>query len=212
MGLKSVDSGAADARCVGRRGTSFAAELADTGDMSARASRRRSLVVRSVVGAAATFALAAGALTMYEALAGHALSGGSGTTFSRVQQDGPKDRPTDEPAPAPSESADPSPTAETSPEPSVTPEAEPSPTAEPTAEPSAHPPRSPRSPRRRNRVPRQRRPARRRARPRGHLAELAPESAPSPSICTASNRCRSKETVQILPRWGWPGRPHTLNP
>ena len=113
--------------------------LADTEDMSARASRRRSLVVRSVVGAAATFALAAGALTMYEALAGHALSGGSGTTFSRVQQDGPKDRPTDEPAPAPSESADPSPTAEPSPEPSVTPEAEPSPTAEPTAEPSAEP-------------------------------------------------------------------------
>jgi hypothetical protein len=108
-------------------------------DTPARPSRRRALVVRSVVGAAATFALAAGALTMYEALTGHALSGGSGTTFSQVQQDGPEDRPTDEQAPAPSESADPSPTAEPSAEPSVTPEAEPSPTAEPSAEPSTEP-------------------------------------------------------------------------
>ena len=111
--------------------------LAGTSDASAKASRRRSLLVRSVVGAAATFALAAGALTMYEALAGHALSGGSGTTFSQVQEDGSENRPTDERAPAPSESADPSPTAEPSTEPSVTPEAESSPTAEPSAEPSA---------------------------------------------------------------------------
>lgn len=112
---------------------------AGTSDTSARARRRRSLVVRSVVGAAATFALAAGALTLYEAIAGHALSGGSGTTFSQVQEDGPEDRPTDEQAPAPSESADPSPTATPSAEPSVTPEAESSPTAEPTAAPSAEP-------------------------------------------------------------------------
>ena len=111
--------------------------LAGTADTSA--SRRRALVVKSVVGAAATFALAAGALTMYEALTGHALSGGSGTTFSQVQQDGPEDPPTDEQAPAPSDSADPSPTAGPSAEPSVTPEAEPSPTAEPSAEPSAGP-------------------------------------------------------------------------
>jgi hypothetical protein len=108
--------------------------LAGTADTS-RASRRRALVVRSVVGAAAIFALAAGALSMYEALTGHALSGGSGTTFSQVQQVEPKDQPTDEQAPAPSESADPSPTAE----PSVTPEAEPSPTAAPSAEPSVTP-------------------------------------------------------------------------
>jgi hypothetical protein len=113
--------------------------LAGPSDTSARASRRRSLVVRSVVGAAATFALAAGALTLYEALAGRALSGGSGTTFSQVQQDGREDRPTDEQAPAPSESADPSPTAEPSTEPSVTPEAESTPTAEPSTEPSAEP-------------------------------------------------------------------------
>ena len=117
--------------------------LAGTADTSARASRRRTLVVRSVVGAAATFALAAGALTMYEALIGHALSGGSGTTFSQVQQDGPEDRRTDKQAPVPSESADPSPTAEPSAEPStepsVTPEAESSPTAEPSAEPSVTP-------------------------------------------------------------------------
>jgi len=113
--------------------------LAGTADTSATASRRRALVVRAVVGTAATFALAAGALTMYEALTGHALSGGSGTTFSQVQQDGPEDRPTDKQAPAPSESADPSPTAEPSAEPSVTPEAEPSPTAKPSAEPSVTP-------------------------------------------------------------------------
>ncbi|HEV2927944.1 MAG TPA: hypothetical protein VGW74_04560 [Propionibacteriaceae bacterium] len=113
--------------------------LEGTVDRSARASRRRALILKSVVGAAATFALAAGAVTMYEALSGHALSGGSGTTFSQVQQRGREDRPTDEQAPAPSESADPSPTAEASAEPSVTPQAEPSPTAEPSTEPSAEP-------------------------------------------------------------------------
>ena len=113
---------------------------AGTVDGSARAGRRRTLVVRSVVGAVATFALAAGALTMYEALAGHALSGGSGTTFSQVQQDGPEDRPADDQAPTPSESADPSPTPEpSSAAPSDTPEAEPTPTAAPSAEPSAEP-------------------------------------------------------------------------
>jgi hypothetical protein len=114
--------------------------LADTADRSARASRRRGLVVKSVVGALATFALAAGALTLYEALTGHALSGGSGTTFSQVQQDRPEVRPTDEQSPTPSESADPSPTADQpSAEPSVTPEAESSPTAEPSADSSAEP-------------------------------------------------------------------------
>jgi hypothetical protein len=109
--------------------------LAGTADTSARPSRRRAVVVRAVVGAAATFALAVGALTMYEALTGHALSGGSGTTFSQVQQDGPEHRPTDNQAPAPSESPDPSATAK----PSVTPEPEPSPTTEPSAEPTAEP-------------------------------------------------------------------------
>ena len=113
--------------------------LAGTVDKSARASRLRTLVVRSVVGAAAIFALTAGALTMYEAIAGHALSGGSGTTFSQVQQDGPEDRTKDDQAPAPSESADPSPSAEPSAEPSTTPEAESTSTAEPSAEPSTEP-------------------------------------------------------------------------
>jgi hypothetical protein len=113
--------------------------LAGTANGSARANRRRALVLGSVVGAAATFALAAGALTMYEALSGHALSGGSGTTFSQVQQSGPEDRPTDKRASAPSESADPSPTAKPSAVPSVTPHAEPSPTAKPSAVPSVTP-------------------------------------------------------------------------
>jgi hypothetical protein len=113
--------------------------LAGTADTSARASRRRSIVVRSVVGAAATFALAAAALTMYEAATGHALSGGNGTTFSQVQQDAPEDQPTEQQAPTPSESADPSPTAEPSAEPSGTPEAEPSATAESSTEPSTEP-------------------------------------------------------------------------
>jgi hypothetical protein len=103
-------------------------------DTSARASRRRALVVSAVVGAVAAFALAAGALTIYEALTGHALSGGSGTTFSQVQHDGPEARPTAKQTPTPSESADPSATAE----PSVTPKAA-SPTAEPTETPSVQP-------------------------------------------------------------------------
>ncbi len=107
-------------------------------DPSATSSRRRKLVVRSVVGALATFALAAGALTTYEALTGHALSGGSGTTFSQVQQSGRENQP-DKQAPAPSESAEPSSSAERSAEPSVTPQAEASPTAEPSTAPSAEP-------------------------------------------------------------------------
>jgi len=108
-------------------------------DRSARASRRRGLVVRSVVGAAAIFALAGGALTIYEAASGHALSGGGGTTLSQVQQGGRQSRPADEQAPTPSESGDPSTTAEPSATPSVTPQAEPSSTAEPSAGPTAEP-------------------------------------------------------------------------
>ena len=107
---------------------------AGTADRSTRPSRRRAILVRSVVGALATFALAAGALTMYEALAGQAVSGGSGTTFSQVQQREREDRPADDQAPAPGESADPGSTAEPSPEPSITSEAESTPTAEPSAE------------------------------------------------------------------------------
>ena len=113
--------------------------VADKANTPAGTSRRRALVVRSVVVAAATFLLAAGALTMYETITGHALSGGSGTTFSQVQQDEPENRPTDEQSPEPSDSADPSPTAEPSAEPSATPEVEPTPSAEPSVEPSAEP-------------------------------------------------------------------------
>jgi len=108
-------------------------------DRTAKASRRRTIVVSSVVGALATFALAAGAVTVYEAITGHALSGGSGTTFSQVQQDAGEDRPTDEQAPAPTESAEPTATAEPSAEPSATPQAEPSSSPEPSAETSAEP-------------------------------------------------------------------------
>jgi hypothetical protein len=116
---------------------------AGTQDRSARASRLRALVVTSLVGAMATFALAAGALTMYEALSGHALSGGSGTTLSQVQHNGLNDRPTKKHTPAASKSADPTPTAQPSAEPSVSPGAQASPTAEPsggsTVQPSATP-------------------------------------------------------------------------
>jgi hypothetical protein len=122
---------------------------ATAADPTARIRRRRTVLVSSVVGALATFALAAGALTTYEALAGRALSGGDGTTISQVQREGPKnDRPADEDSPAPTESADPAEssdptaTAEPSAEPSVTEESEPrasAPTTEPTEEPSAEP-------------------------------------------------------------------------
>ena len=123
-------------RCFGHGGVSLAADLAGTVDRSARANQRRVLVMRSVVGAVAIFALAAGALTMYEAFSGHALSGGSGTTFSQVQQSGREYQPTDEKAPAPTESPEPSPTATPSAEPSPTPQAEPSPTTTASAVPS----------------------------------------------------------------------------
>ena len=127
-------------QAAGTKGPS-APKSVSKADTSARTSRRRSLVLSSVVGAVAIFALAGGALTMYEAIAGRALSGGSGTTFSQVQQDGSEDRPTDEQFPAstdsaePSESTDATPTADSS----DTPEAESAPTVEPSAEPSVEP-------------------------------------------------------------------------
>jgi hypothetical protein len=112
---------------------------AGTVNGSARPNRRRALVLGSVVGALATFALTAGALTMYEALSGHALSGGRGTTFSQVQQGGHTAKPTGKQTRAPSPSADPSPTAKSSTVPSVIPQGEPSPTAIPSTVPSATP-------------------------------------------------------------------------
>ena len=104
-------------------------------------SRRRSVVLSAVLGAVAIFVLAGGVLTMYEAIAGQALSGGRGTTISQVQQEGSEDRRTDDPAPAPTDSAEPSESAEPTPtaEPSDTPEAESEPTDEPSAQPSAEP-------------------------------------------------------------------------
>jgi hypothetical protein len=102
-------------------------------------SRRRTVVLSSVLGALAIFVLAGGVLTIYEAVAGQALSGGRGTTISQVQQEGSENRRTDAPAPTdsaePSESAEPTPTAESS----DTPETESAPTDEPSAEPSAEP-------------------------------------------------------------------------
>ena len=104
-------------------------------------SRRRTLVLTSVLGAVAIFVLAGGVLTMYEAIAGQALSGGRGTTISQVQQEGSENRRTDDPAPAPTDSAEPSESAEPTPtaESSDTPEAESAPTDEPSAQPSAEP-------------------------------------------------------------------------
>lgn len=104
-------------------------------------SRRRSVVLSAVLGAVAIFVLAGGALTMYEAIAGQALSGGRGTTISQVQREGSEDRRTDDPAPAPTDSAEPSESADPTPtaEPSDTPEAESEPTDEPSAQPSAEP-------------------------------------------------------------------------
>ena len=120
--------------------TATAPQSRSTADAAARTSRRRSLVLSSVVGAVAIFALAGGALTMYEAIAGQALSGGSGTTFSQVQQDGSEDRPTNEQSPAPTDSAEPGESVPTSTaESSDTPETESAPTAEPSAEPSTEP-------------------------------------------------------------------------
>jgi hypothetical protein len=104
-------------------------------------SRRRSVVLSAVLGAVAIFVLAGGVLTMYEAIAGQALSGGRGTTISQVQQEGSEDRRTDDPAPAPTDSAEPSESADPTPtaEPSDTPEAESESTDEPSAQPSAEP-------------------------------------------------------------------------
>lgn len=127
----------------------------DTGSRTARTSRRRALILSSVVGAVAIFALAGVALTLYEAIAGRALSGGDGTTISQVQQGGSPGRPAEQQPVSPTDSAEPSasaeatrtpdasetppteagPTDQPSPEPSVEPSAEPSATAE--AEPSA---------------------------------------------------------------------------
>jgi hypothetical protein len=114
----------------------------------ARTSRHRSLVLSSVLGAVAIFVLAGGVLTIYEAIAGQALAGGSGTTFSQVREERSGDRrPTEERSPASTGSAEPSESAEPTPttEPSETPAAESAPTVEPSAEPSTGPSAEPSS-------------------------------------------------------------------
>jgi hypothetical protein len=116
-----------------------------TASESAKKRRRRTVLVSSVVGALATFALAAVALTTFETLTGRALSGGDGTTVSQVQRNESGGRPTEEKSsapsesPEPSESSEPSATTEPSAEPSVTAESEPTATTEPSAEPSVEP-------------------------------------------------------------------------
>ena len=116
------------------------------------ASRAPKLLRRVLVGAVATFALAAGALTGLELLTGHALSGGTGTTVEQVREAGTgggRDEPASaEPsAEAPSaaaedsESTEPAPSQpsdETSTQPDGSPSTEASQApAEPTADPSA---------------------------------------------------------------------------
>jgi hypothetical protein len=83
-----------------------------------------------VVGTLAMFAIAAAALTGFELISGHALSGGSGTTITQVSE--PKAKST----PKPSKSASPSPTPSAS---SSTATPEPSATASSTPEPSSAP-------------------------------------------------------------------------
>lgn len=108
----------------------------------ARTSRRWTLILSSVVGAVAIFALAGGALTLYEAIAGRALSGGDGTTFSQVQQERSENRPSEDRSPAPTDSAEPSESAEPTPtaDSSETPQPDPAPTAEPSTEPPVEQP------------------------------------------------------------------------
>jgi hypothetical protein len=120
----------------------------------AKVKRRRVILVRSLIGALATFVLAAVALTTVEVATGGALSGGDRTTFSQVQQGGRDDRteadaqPSEsaEPSPSAAEETEPFPTAEPSPSQSPEPSANPTgevpaetPTSQPSSEPTAEP-------------------------------------------------------------------------
>jgi hypothetical protein len=85
-----------------------------------------------VVGTLAMFAIAAAALTGFELISGHALSGGSGTTITQVSE--PKAKST--PKPTKSASPTPSPSASSStatPEPSATASSTPEPSSAPSA-------------------------------------------------------------------------------
>jgi hypothetical protein len=95
---------------------------------------------RAVVLTLAVFALATVALTGYEFLTGHALSGGKGTTVEQVGTAKPKAAKTEKPAASPSPSATPTESTPPSAEPTPTLPVDPVPTA---TEPSATPTPSP---------------------------------------------------------------------
>ena len=141
LGGRRGPAAEAEARSAPGPGPGGSTAALDAPSGPARTNRRRTLILSSVVGAVAIFALAGGALTLYEAFAGQALSGGDGTTFSQVRQDDSGDRPADDQSPSPTESAEPSESAEQTPtaESSQTPEAETAPTTEPAPEPSVEP-------------------------------------------------------------------------
>ncbi len=83
------------------------------------------------VGAVASFALAAGAITGLELVSGQALSGGDGTTVSRVrepQTEKPSDKPSESPSESPSDKPSETPSAEASAAPSEAPSASSEPT------------------------------------------------------------------------------------
>lgn len=97
---------------------------------------------RVMVAALAAFGIAAVALTTFELVTGHALSGGEGTTIQQVREGGTAEKDSDKEKKAPSEKPTKEATAEASEaptsEPSETADSEPSePTAPPTPEPQA---------------------------------------------------------------------------
>ena len=101
---------------------------------------------RMAIGAVATFALAVGAITGLELVSGQALSGGEGTTVTRVREgqpdrttDKPSQSPSDEPSESPSDGPSESPSDGPSEQPNDAPSSDPGdqPSTEPTQEPSA---------------------------------------------------------------------------
>lgn len=94
---------------------------------------------RIAVGAVATFALAVGAITGLELVSGEALSGGEGTTVSRVREpqaaapsDEQSNQPSESPSASPSDEPSESPSESTSEEPTQEPSAAPSASSEPS--------------------------------------------------------------------------------
>lgn len=94
---------------------------------------------RIAIGAVATFALAAGAITGLELVSGQALSGGEGTTVSRVREpqaaapsEKQSDQPSESPSASPSDEPSESPSESTSEEPTQEPSAAQSASSEPS--------------------------------------------------------------------------------